>query len=289
MSKQLGRRNGIRALVASAALVVAGHAAAQITFFENDNFRGRSVTLDDRLWNFNRIEFNDRASSVVIDRGRWEVCDDARFQGRCVILRRGSYPSLSQIGLNDRISSARPLEPGRRYGEEGGPPPGVAMVQPQQPMVAPALPPQQEWHRHQGEAIYQVPVTSARAVVATQNQRCWVERQQVAPQQSQPNVPGAIIGGIVGGILGHQVGGGSGRDVATGVGAIAGAAIGNNVANGMAPPAGTRDVQRCDNVSNAQPDYWDVTYNWRGVEHRLQMTSAPGPTLTVNGNGEPRL
>ncbi|MBE7940038.1 MULTISPECIES: beta/gamma crystallin family protein [Ramlibacter] len=275
----------IRAAVAAAALVAAGHAAAQITFYEHEGFRGRSVTIDDRLWNFNRIDFNDRAASVVIDHGRWEVCEDVRFQGRCVVLLRGNYPSLREIGLNHRISSARPLEPGRRYGDEGGPPPTVAVVP--QP-VAPVLPPQQPWQRRSGETVYQAPVTSVRAVVGPPTQRCWVERQQVAPQQAQPNVPGAIIGGIVGGILGHQVGGGAGRDVATGVGVVAGAAVGSNVANGAAPPAGSRDVQRCENVSNAAPDYWDVTYNWRGVEHRVQMTSAPGPTLAVNAEGEPR-
>ena len=50
-----------------------------------------------------------------------------------------------------------------------------------------------------------------------------------------------------------------------------------------------QDVQRCENVQgSAQPDYWDVTYNFRGVEHRAQLDAPPGPTITVNGNGEPR-
>jgi len=30
------------------------------------------------------------------------------------------------------------------------------------------------------------------------------------------------------------------------------------------------------------------TYNFNGVEHRVQMASPPGPTIGVNGNGEPR-
>jgi hypothetical protein len=32
-----------------------------------------------------------------------------------------------------------------------------------------------------------------------------------------------------------------------------------------------------------------VTYLFRGVEHRAQMTSPPGRTITVNRNGEPRM
>ena len=39
----------------------------------------------------------------------------------------------------------------------------------------------------------------------------------------------------------------------------------------------------------ARPAYWDVTYNFRGVEHRMQMTKPPGATVTVNERGEPRV
>jgi uncharacterized protein YcfJ len=48
-------------------------------------------------------------------------------------------------------------------------------------------------------------------------------------------------------------------------------------------------VQRCENVpGGAQPAFWDVSYNFRGQDHRAQMTSAPGATITVNDQGEPR-
>jgi len=51
-----------------------------------------------------------------------------------------------------------------------------------------------------------------------------------------------------------------------------------------------RDVQRCANVaSNDRVDYYDVTYNFRGVEHHVQMQQPPGPTLTVSPDGEPRI
>jgi uncharacterized protein YcfJ len=50
----------------------------------------------------------------------------------------------------------------------------------------------------------------------------------------------------------------------------------------------TRDVRRCENAPNQTPAYWDVTYNFRGQEHHMQMASAPGRTVSVNGKGEPR-
>jgi hypothetical protein len=40
--------------------------------------------------------------------------------------------------------------------------------------------------------------------------------------------------------------------------------------------------------SQAAPALWDVSYNFRGQDHRLQMTTPPGPTVTVNRMGEPR-
>jgi uncharacterized protein YcfJ len=119
---------------------------------------------------------------------------------------------------------------------------------------------------------------------STPEQRCWVEREQVGGR-GEPNVGGAIAGAVIGGILGHQIGSGRGNDAATAGGAVAGAAIGSNAGRG----GYSQDVQRCASVpAQSRPDYWDVTYEFRGARHRVQMAAPPGPTITVNGNGEPR-
>ena len=103
-------------------------------------------------------------------------------------------------------------------------------------------------------------------------------------------MPGAIFGAVIGGILGHQVGGGRGQDIATAGGAVAGAAIGANAGrDGSGGYSYSQNVRRCAEVSNqSRPNYWDVTYNFRGQEHRIQMLSQPGRTVTVNRAGEPR-
>ncbi len=150
-------------------------------------------------------------------------------------------------------------------------------------------PDRRDYRRRNQEALYEAPVTSVRAVVGpSSGQRCWIEREDVV-QQPQRNLPGAIAGAVIGGILGHQIGNGSGRDIATVGGAVAGAAVGSNVGrNGYGNQPQTQDVQRCTQAGNGQPEYWDVTYTFRGVGHRVQMTSQPGRTILVNGNGEPR-
>ena len=257
-----------------AAVTLATQALAQVTLYEHENFQGRSFTTTRQIGNLDRYGFNDRASSVVVTRNRWEVCDDIRFNGRCAVLRPGSYSSLAAMGLNDRVSSMRIVSSNARIDEQRYAP---------APVAAP------DYRRRNNERLYEADVTSVRAVVGPPEQRCWVEREQVAQERGQANVPGAIAGALIGGILGHQVGGGTGRDVATAGGLVAGAAIGANVNRDAGGQATTRDVQRCENVpSQARPQYWDVTYNFRGQEHRVQMTAPPGATVTVNEQGEPR-
>ena len=80
-------------------LLAAGHAMAQVTFYENEGYRGKAFTTQQRVGDFTRFGFNDKASSVVVTRGTWEACEDVRFEGRCVILRPGSYDSLRRMGF----------------------------------------------------------------------------------------------------------------------------------------------------------------------------------------------
>ena len=259
--------------LAVAAAAIASPAFAQITFYENDGFQGRTFTATKQVSDFDRVGFNDRASSVEVTRDRWEVCQDAHFEGQCMVLRPGRYPSLAAMGLNNRISSVRMVASSAHYDEGRYAP---------QPYAAYDARP-----RH-NEKIYQANVTSVRAVVAQSEQHCWIERGQVEPQHSEANVPGAIAGAVIGGILGHQVGSGRGNDLATVGGAVAGGAIGANVGRDHAPAYG-QDVQRCSSAPNdARPDYWDVTYNFKGTTHRMQMSTPPGKTVSVNSQGEPR-
>jgi uncharacterized protein YcfJ len=261
--------------VALAGLTLATSALAQVTFYEGEGFQGRSFTTQTAVRNFQRFGFNDRASSVVVRSARWEVCQDAGFRGRCVVLRPGQYASLAAMGLNDRVSSVRTVGRNARIDDGRYAPPPVV---------------ERDYRRRGNERLYQAPVTSVRAVVGPPEQRCWIEREQVVQERGDSRVPGAIFGAVIGGILGHQIGGGTGRDLATVGGAVAGAAVGANVGRDRgAPQTVSRDVQRCSSVpSRAQPDYWDVTYSFRGKEHRVQLTAPPGPTVTVNRDGEPR-
>lgn len=246
----------------------------EITIYTRDFFSGTALNAEKNISDLQRYGFADRASSAVVVGDRWEVCDGPGFSGRCAVLRPGRYPDLSAMGLNNRVSSVRRVPPGVRYEDSRYAPPPVPVY---------------DARRRPQERFYEANVTSVRGVFASPQQQCWIEKERIVQDTPNPNIGGALIGGVIGGILGHQIGGGSGRDVATGVGAIAGAAIGANVITQDGRRVTTQNVQRCSAApAQGRPDYWDVTYVFRGVEHRMQTAAPPGPTVTVNDNGEPR-
>jgi uncharacterized protein YcfJ len=250
--------------------------APRATFYQREGFEGVSFSTQQPIGDLSRFGFNDLASSVVVAGDRWEVCDGARFEGRCAVLRPGRYPSFATMGLNNRVSSVRSVGWSARISDDRYAP-------------APAAP-GYAYYRRPEERLFEAPVLSVRAVVGPPEQRCWIEREQVAQPQSGVNVPGAIIGAVVGGVLGHQVGGGAGKDLATVGGVVVGAAVGANVGGDAAgSQVAVHNVRHCSSVpSQARPEFWDVTYDFRGQEHRMQMTTPPGPTVTVNERGEPR-
>ena len=76
-----------------------------IEIFTEPNFGGRSLASRRDISNLGPTEFNDRASSIVVSSGRWEVCTDGEYGGRCVVLGPGRYPALG--GFANQISSLR--------------------------------------------------------------------------------------------------------------------------------------------------------------------------------------
>ena len=89
-------KNSVMRIAVATAFGLAATAAlaGEITLYENPGFQGRRMTLRGTTPDLDRTQFNDRAESIVVREGVWEVCTDARFSGRCVRLQPGEYPSL---------------------------------------------------------------------------------------------------------------------------------------------------------------------------------------------------
>lgn len=103
----------IAGLLATAAI---GASAAEITFFEYPGFGGRNITMRGYTPNFAEVGFNDRAASIVVRDGTWQVCTEANFTGNCATVTRGEYQALGSQ-FDGKISSAR--EVGTYVGNTG--------------------------------------------------------------------------------------------------------------------------------------------------------------------------
>src|SRR5688500_7669377 len=83
-------------------------AVGEATLYGREAFQGRSMTTRDPVRNLEEAGFANRASSAVVRGGTYEFCDARGFQGRCVVLGPGRYPTLEVMGMNDAIVSLRP-------------------------------------------------------------------------------------------------------------------------------------------------------------------------------------
>jgi hypothetical protein len=113
-----------RLLAAAAVLATFAQAAfaGEITLFADNDFRGARVTVARDAYNLADIGFNDRASSMIVRSGVWQLCEHKDFGGYCAEFGPGEYRELPNF--NDSISSAREVTRGRGYERDdrrGGP------------------------------------------------------------------------------------------------------------------------------------------------------------------------
>jgi hypothetical protein len=81
--------------------------AADLTLYTDGDFQGRPLNVIIDMRQLASMNFNDRASSLVIEKGAWVLCTDEDFSGSCVTLEPGRYSSLKDIGLDDKVTSVR--------------------------------------------------------------------------------------------------------------------------------------------------------------------------------------
>lgn len=85
---------------------------ASIELFRQSGFGGRSVEISQDTASLRGSGLDDRASSIVVNEGVWQLCSGAGFQGTCRVFTPGRYPQL-EYGMDDQVSSVRQVE-GRR-------------------------------------------------------------------------------------------------------------------------------------------------------------------------------
>ena len=79
---------------------------ASITVYRDAWYQGQSTTYSGEIADLGRTPFNDCVVSVRVQ-GRWEVCTDAEFRGRCRVID-GDVRRLDGV-FSRSISSLRPV------------------------------------------------------------------------------------------------------------------------------------------------------------------------------------
>ncbi len=81
----------------------------RVVLYENANFQGRSFTVnEDSIFNLGTTGFNDRASSMRIERGYWMFCTRRQLHGRLPNFRAGRLSDVvvvlepHLVGAQDR-------------------------------------------------------------------------------------------------------------------------------------------------------------------------------------------
>lgn len=81
--------------------------SSDIELFARDDYGGARHLVDVSQADLPPQLMRNQAESVVIAKGKWELCSEPQFQGKCVTLGPGKYASLQMYGLTDGAASVR--------------------------------------------------------------------------------------------------------------------------------------------------------------------------------------
>lgn len=82
-----------------------------VWLYDGRDFVGRRFETVYDVPNINDLGFNDLADSIVVARGEtWEICEHARYRGRCEIVDSEGIADLARYGFQNRISSLRRVD-----------------------------------------------------------------------------------------------------------------------------------------------------------------------------------
>ena len=86
-----------------------------IIVFDQPNFKGRSMTFEQRVPSMAAVQFNDLTASVQIKGRDWVLCEHRNFMGKCVRVH-AKERDLKRLKINGQVSSLYPVpaEPPKR-------------------------------------------------------------------------------------------------------------------------------------------------------------------------------
>jgi hypothetical protein len=84
-----------------------GEREPAIELYARPDFHGRFMPVDRNTPSLEGTDFDQRASSLVVNEGRWQACSDPGYRGYCRVFEPGRYGDLGRF--NNQIGSLRRL------------------------------------------------------------------------------------------------------------------------------------------------------------------------------------
>lgn len=84
-----------------------GGGRGQLTLYTQRDFNGRSASINGAASGLGQWSMADKALSARVGSGRWELCTEPNFRGRCITIDRNER-DLGRLGMGNNISSVRP-------------------------------------------------------------------------------------------------------------------------------------------------------------------------------------
>ncbi|MEA1651376.1 beta/gamma crystallin-related protein [Nitrospirillum sp. BR 11164] len=91
----------------------ASAANGEITLYKEPGLKGDTLVITDDTDNLAYTRWNDRARSLYVESGTWEVCRQAGYHDCVTVHAYERFDDLQRIGLDRAISSLRQVEEGR--------------------------------------------------------------------------------------------------------------------------------------------------------------------------------
>ncbi|GAB3379703.1 beta/gamma crystallin family protein [Massilia agri] len=82
-----------------------GRRGPPVELFADRRFGGEGIMLASDVHSLRSRNFNDRAGSMIVREGEWQVCEHDDYRGRCVVYGPGRHPLPR--GLDGMVSSVR--------------------------------------------------------------------------------------------------------------------------------------------------------------------------------------
>jgi len=80
----------------------------RLVLYDGESFYGRAYDVNSTIVNLDGTGFNDRARSMIVYEGTWQLCVDEGFGGYCHTYGPGRYSNIGPLA--GALSSLRPVE-----------------------------------------------------------------------------------------------------------------------------------------------------------------------------------